>query len=224
MIRFADLSLILLCGMTVAAHAAESPTVLALGDSITAGGGSSFVCYRQVLVPELKKRGTSVRFIGPNEDAASRHAGYGGRSTADLRSMAKSVYQQYPADLVLLHSGHNSFAKNEPVPGIIRDTETMIKDMHSINPRVTVLLAQVIPSGKLPKYSYIPALNKELASLSERLTQQGYRVVLVNQADGFDWNTDTVADRVHPNQSGARKMADKWLAALLPIIEAGGRR
>lgn len=194
-----------------------SSTILALGDSITEGA-EYFVCYRQVMLPELKERGIAAEFIGPRKDATSAHAGYSGKNTHYLRSILDEVYRQHPADIVLLHSGHNSFSRDEPVPGIVCDTRAIIESLERINPDVMVLLAQVIPSGKLPKYSYIPELNRELELLAEELSARGSAVVLVNQADGFDWKSDTVEDRVHPNASGARKMAAKWIAALEPIL------
>ncbi len=201
--------------MCVAADPDEKTTILALGDSITAGG-KSFTCYREVLVPALKNN--AVEFIGPVEGSISRHAGYGGKNTAFLRSKIQEIYKEFPADIILIHAGHNCFAENEPVPGIIADTEAIIRTIHDINPRSIVLLAQVIPSGKLPKYSYIPKLNQELAGLSEQLQQDALKVVLVDQATGFDWEIDTVGDRVHPSQSGAKKMAAQWLDALQPLM------
>ena len=196
--------------------AAEVTTILTLGDSITEGG-KSFVCYREVLVPELKKRGTEFEFVGPKKDKASSHAGYGGKNTHYLLSISKDLFSAHPADIVMIHSGHNSFSKVKPVPGIIRDTEAIIVNARAANPEVTILLAQVIPAGKLPKYSYIPELNRELASLTGRLSKRGYDIVVVDQADGFDWKTDTVSDMVHPNAAGAKKMADKWMEALLAL-------
>jgi hypothetical protein len=82
-------------------------TILPLGDSITAGG-KTFTVYRQALVPVLTKRGFDVRFVGPNKDKTSAHAGYGGRNTAALLKMIDKIYEQHPADIVLLHSGHNN--------------------------------------------------------------------------------------------------------------------
>lgn len=216
--RFFTLSLIGACGAltSTASFAAES-TILCLGDSITQGGGS-FVSYREILAPALAARNVSVQFIGPNKDAVSAHAGFGGKSTADLLKMSKEIYEKYPADIVLIHSGHNSFSENKPVAGIVRDTEAIMANMRAINPKVKFLLAQVIPSGKLPKYSYIPELNTELAILAKRMADEGTDITLVNQAEGFKWETDTIADHVHPNRAGASKMADKWLAALLPLL------
>jgi lysophospholipase L1-like esterase len=55
---------------------------------------------------------------------------------------------------------------------------------------------------------------------AKRLAERGCNIILVNQAEGFDWETDTVKDHVHPNASGAKKMAAKWMEALLPLIKA----
>ncbi len=210
------LSLVLMAAAVVGVSAGEL-TVLPLGDSITEGG-ASFTCYRQVLVPELKKRGARVRFVGPRQDQVSAHAGYGGKNANHLRGIIESVYTRFPADVVLLHAGHNCFSEDEPVAGIVEDTGAIIATIRAINPEAIILLAQVIPAGKLPKYDYLPALNRELAVLAERLDSDRSPVILVNQAEGFDWRTDTVADRVHPNGNGAAKMAEKWLEALLPLL------
>ncbi len=195
----------------------EPVSILALGDSITQGG-KTYVSYRQALIPELRKKKVAFEFIGPEEDAASAHAGYGGKSTNRLLGMTKKIYSKYPADIVMIHSGHNSFSKNKPIPGIIRDTQAIIDTIRKINPKVTILLAQVIPAGKLPKYAYIPELNKELDSLATRLTKRGYHIVLVDQEAGFNWKKDTIKDKVHPNANGAKKMAEKWAEALLPLL------
>ena len=217
MFNFWKICVIALWTAGLSSRAGETPTILAIGDSITQGG-KSFVCYRQVLIPELRKRNVAFEFIGPRKDATSRHAGYGGRNTKYLLGISKQVYRQYPADIVMIHLGHNNFSKDKPVTGIVRDTEAIIDTIKEINPSATILLAQVIPAGKLPKYSYLPKLNKELESLALRLTKRGDTIVLVNHADGFDWKTDTVDDKVHPNTTGAKKMADKWMEALLPLL------
>ena len=202
-----------------AADQPEAVTILSLGDSITAGS-SGFSTYREFLVPALREQGFNVRFIGPNEDAHSRHAGYGGRNSRAIRSVVESAYKEYRADIVLLHSGHNSFSENKPIPGIVADTQAMIEHIHEVNPEATVLLAQVIPAGKLPKYEYIPELNDALGKLAEQLRKDGLNVVLVDQEAGFDWKTDTIGDKVHPNAGGARKMSAKWMEALEPILKA----
>ncbi|MDF1751552.1 MAG: GDSL-type esterase/lipase family protein [Verrucomicrobiales bacterium] len=196
--------------------AKDTITILPLGDSITQGG-STFTCYREILAPQFRTEKRPFKFIGPNRDSTSAHAGFGGKNTHYLANISEEIYRKYPADIVMIHSGHNSFSKDLPVPGIISDTKRIIENIRDINPEVTILLAQVIPAGKLPKYSYIPELNREFKKLAEQMKDQRSVIVLVDQSDGFDWKTDTIADKVHPNQKGAEKMAARWMEALLPL-------
>ena len=64
----------------------------------------------------------------------------------------------------------------------------------------------MIPSGKLPKYSYIPELNEKIAEMVAGLNSG--QVFLVNQAQGFNWQDYTVHDKVHPNKAGAGEDGD----------------
>ena len=200
----------------------EKPvTIMPLGDSITEGG-ASFCCYRLPLWEKLRTGGYLVDYVGtrsgPSRIGPLRHEGYGGKTVEFLAANIERLYRANPADIVLLHAGHNHFAEQKPIEGILAATEKIVTTVHAIRPEATVLVAQVIPSGKLPKYSYIPELNARLAGLVQRLVQSGQRVALVNQAKGFDWRTDTVSDLVHPNARGAEKMAARWYEALVKTL------
>ncbi len=196
-------------------------TVLCLGDSITACSGP-FGCYRVALARLVAENGLHIRFVGAHESDSPfgklRHEGYGGHTTEFLAENMERLYSANPADIILLHSGHNHFVEEHPVPGILKATERIIATARRINPRVIVMLAQVIPSGKLPKYSYLPELNAELAPLAKRLDRPCQPVILVDQASGFDPVRDTVDDLVHPNEQGAAKIAQRWYAALTAEI------
>jgi lysophospholipase L1-like esterase len=75
-----------------------------------------------------------------------------------------------------------------------------------------VFIAQVTPSGKLPKYSYIPELNRRIAEMVTGGAD--HHLFLVDMATGHDWRTMTIHDRVHPNQKGAKRMAKRWFKAI----------
>lgn len=77
-----------------------------------------------------------------------------------------------------------------------------------------IFIAQVITSGKLAKYSYIPELNKQIYHLVEQLKIKGLPVKIVNQAKGFNWKIHCLTDKVHPNIKGAEVMADTWFNAI----------
>ena len=196
--------------------------IMPVGDSITEGG-RTFACYRYPLWEKLCAAGYLVDYVGSRTSESRigplQHEGYGGKNAEFLAANVGKRFREHPADIVLLHAGHNHTVEEQPVPKIITATESMIATFRTANPQVTVLLAQVIPSGKLPKYSYLPALNDELAKVAARLNTPQQRIVLVNQAEGFDWTTDTIEDKVHPNARGAEKMAARWFAALTNVME-----
>lgn len=191
--------------------------IMPVGDSITQGG-EKFTNYRYLLWKKLADSGYRIEYVGSRKGDSPvgplSHEGYGGGTAEFLAGIIGNNFQKHPADIVLIHAGHNHFVDQKPVPGIITATETIIADIRQTNPQVCVLLAQVITSGKLPKYSYIPELNESLEQLANRLNTPAQPVLLVNQADGFDWREDTVSDKVHPNAQGAGKMASHWFQAL----------
>lgn len=200
-------------------------TLMPLGDSITEGG-EGFQVYRYPLMEKLLGAGYRVAYVGSKTTqplpgsplGALPHEGYAGKNLAFIRERFESSYRAHPADILLVHAGHNQFADQKPVPGMLADTRALVATARSINPGVIVLLGQVIPSGKLPKYSYIPDFNRALAALAAELDTPAQRVILVDHAAGFDWKTDTVADLVHPNARGAEKMASRWFEALKKIL------
>ncbi len=197
-------------------------TIMPLGDSITAGPLS----YRAKLLKLLKDADYGVQYEGsqaggnPNYPELGNldHEGYGGKTIQFLVEHIKEVYPVYGSDIVLLHAGHNQFADQGPVPGVVESTRQIIEYVRSVNPNVVVMLAQVIPSGKLPKYSYIPELNEELGKLAAEMDTPAQRVAIVNMAEGWDWRADTTDDLVHPTREGGEKMAQKWFGALVKVL------
>ncbi len=126
------------------------------------------------------------------------------------------MYRCYPADIVLIHGGHNHFVEQQPVAGIVQAHRTIIDKILAINPTAVVFVAQVIESGKLPKYSYIPNLNEALSGMVRDYGTDRVRIVPVGK--GFDWHTDAIDDHVHPNAAGAAIMAGNWYDAILPCV------
>lgn len=196
--------------------------IMPVGDSITQGG-ATFSNWRYGLWEKLYTAGYLIEYVGsrkgPSRIGDLNHEGYGGKNSGFLAATVPGNFKKHPADIVLLHAGHNQFADQKPVPQILKDTEALIEGFRAVNPKVIILLAQPITSGKLPKYAYIPELNTELVPLAKRLDRPDSRVIIVPQGDGFDPTKDAVADLVHPNASGAAKMADKWFAALVKVME-----
>ena len=195
-------------------------SVMGLGDSITQGG-ESFQCYLFPLWEKLFTAGYSFDFIGPNASKCRigtlSNSGFGGKNAEFLDAHIDSIYQKYPADFVLLHAGHNHFNTENPIEGIVKAQESIVQKILKINPDAKILIAKVITSGKLPKYSYIPGLNKAITKMVRQMNSKN--VILVDQAKGFDWEKHTISDKVHPDSAGGEKMAEVWFSALKKVLK-----
>jgi len=217
------LATLLLASVLGAAEPPAPRRIMAVGDSITQGGGATYATYRVVLAAKLRAAGVRFEFVGsqvtPTPQGPLRHEGYGGKNAEFLAGILGSKLAAAPADILMIQAGHNHFAEEKPIPGIVAATRAMVAAARQRNPQVVVLIAQVTPAGKLPKYSYIPELNLALAALAGELDRPGQRVVSVDLATGFDVAADTIADRVHPNARGAEKIAQRWAEVLIPLLK-----
>lgn len=215
-----------LCFLLLAAMASAAETnrwrIMPVGDSITEG--SRDVSYRYPLYKKLAAAGFQFEFVGTRMTGSPvgplRHEGYSGKTVEFLASKVPASLREQVPDMVLVHAGHNHFTQEHPIPGMIAATESLIQSCRSANSNVVILLAKVIPSGKLPKYAYLADLNEALGALAKRLSSPAQPILVVDAAAGFDWHTDTMADRVHPNSRGAQKMADAWFAAMTNFLLA----
>lgn len=193
--------------------------IMGIGDSITEGG-VTFTSYMEPLAHLLDESGFDYEFVGVREGFSAgihyRHAAFGGRNTEFIAERIDSIYRACPADIVLIHSGHNHFIKEKPVQGIVEAHRSIIQKIKEINPKVVVLVAGVINSGKLPKYSYLSDLNYELERMVSDMHDAHIRYVFVG--DGFDWRIHAIEDKVHPNMPGAYVMACNWYKVLNQIL------
>ena len=213
------LCLCLACGLSAAEATANR--IMVVGDSITQGG-KTFAAYRIPLAAKLQAAGVRFVFVGSQKTDTPQgplwHEGYGGKNAEFLATILEARLKANPANVLMLQAGHNHFIEEKPVAGIVAAHREMITTARRLNPKSIVFVAQVIPSGKLPKYSYIPELNLALAALVKELHRPEQPVYLVDLATGFDPAKDTIADLVHPNTAGAEKIAQRWSEALTKAL------
>lgn len=218
--RNSVLILFILSCLTLMAGQQKRFTVMGFGDSITEGG-KGFQTYLYPLWERLFSAGYEFDFIGPNESECRigklAHCGFKGRNAEFLEHITESVYSKYPADFVLIHAGHNYHADEKPVERIIKSYRSIIHKVLQSNPHAHILLATAVESGKLPKYSYIPQLNRAIFHFVEDLHSP--HVTLVDMNAGFDWRTMTIADKVHPNKLGRDYMGEVWFKAMKPLLK-----
>jgi len=189
--------------------------IMPLGDAITAGstdGTNVTPGYRRALRRALADEGYAVEFVGSQSAPPDRHEGHLGSevTTAYVAANVEGWLDANPADVVLLYAGTQDFVGG----GDAANSHARIGDILSAidawsssrGQPVTVLLAKII--DQWPPNPGISAFNGLLSARSDP-----GKVIVVDQHEALDYPAD-LADGVHPDSDGYRKMADVWRAAL----------
>lgn len=129
----------------------QTISIMPLGDSITGSPG----CWRSVLWNKLKRNDYSgIDFVGTMKSVPcghqfdGDHEGYRGLKVTDAARTAKFVptFKANRPDIVLMHFGTNDIWRLRPGPRPILDAyTTILEQLRAANPRVTLLVAQLIP-------------------------------------------------------------------------------
>ena len=202
-------------------------SICCVGDSITEGANSASAAnkwtYRTYLAEVLAKAGFGNvdwkgSHVSPHSGNGLPNEGWSGQNAEQVASKYIANAEDDRADVLMLHAGHNYDATQQSESAIIAAATNaharIIAAARGQKPNVTVLYAKVITSEKLPKYSYIPALNNAIGELAAELTTASSPVIAVDLADGWNPAKHCIGDKVHPSASGARLMAERWFAAL----------
>ncbi len=219
----------------------EAIRIMPLGNSITEGT-STKESYRFHLDAMLRKAGYHFDFVGSlkkhqnnGKDPESYeydldHEGHWAREADWLLPRVHGFAEEANPDMVLLHIGtndinHESGTPEEVTDRTVEDISGIIDSLRDVNPNVSVLLAKIIPTtaNEIPNANdVIDMLNAKLETLVEEMKTEESLVYLVDQNTGFDTNSDMV-DPYHPNESGAKKMAEVWLSAIEEVMDTSGQ-
>jgi len=206
--------------------------VMPFGDSVT---GST--CYPQVLSKVLIAGGhTNFQFIGTVTNNCGNgtpsvktegHGGYGAtylpmdsmRPKCTKQPQGCGSYAELQAwaaekpDMVLMHYATNDCWDGEPTALILSSWQAILAEFRKQNPNVIFFISKIIPLAPAPQNAV--ALNAMVtpawAAANATPTSPVY---IIDHWTGFDDATDTV-DGVHPNASGAMKMATASYNALV---------
>jgi lysophospholipase L1-like esterase len=199
--------------------------VMPLGDSITGSPG----CWRALLWQSLQNAGrTSVDFVGtlpaqgcgfPYDGENEGHGGALVTAVADQNQLPPWLAATRP-DVVLMHFGTNDVWSNRSTATILGAYTKLVEQMRAGNPRMKVLVAQILPmapSGCPECAQRVVDLNAAIPAWAAATSTTASPVTVVDQWTGFNTTTDT-GDGVHPNDSGIRKIADRWYPALTAAL------
>ena len=183
-------------------------TIVALGDSLTAGFGlSRKQAYPALLAEKMRAAGYQFEII---------NAGASGDTTAGgLRRLPAILRAHHKIDILILELGINDAFRGVDLGQIRDNLQAIIDQTRARHPETAIVVAGM----QLPGYSsedYVSAFGAMFASVAKK-----------NRATLIPFFLEGVAgnpalnqwDRVHPNAAGQRVLAENVWRALEPMLE-----
>ncbi|MEU8203335.1 FG-GAP-like repeat-containing protein [Streptosporangium sp. NPDC049046] len=202
--------------------------VMPLGDSIThgVGGTPGGVGYRGRLWDLLQDDANAIDFVGSVDSGHGNipdtdHEGHPSWRISRLDSLASEcVIARYRPNVVVLHIGTNDLANDEePETAHIR-LSRLVDRITDIAPLTTVLVSSLVPAKDEWDNTLIARYNVRLPTIVNNLRAEGKRVRLVNNG-ALGVTTADLADSLHPNNDGYRKMANAYHNAIKAAMNEG---
>jgi hypothetical protein len=203
-------------------HFAGTANILVLGSSNELGS-----CWRAFLWQKLHAAGiTNFHYVGGTKaGAACGVPGYetnleaqGGWVIENISAAQwLTIFKNDQPDIVLEHNGGADLLQGHPYGNVIKAYTLAVQQARMVNPHVIYLAAQHTPQR--PDNADVMAMNAAMIPWSAGITTSDSPVQLVDLWTGIDMNTDMGGDGVHLNDMGSQKVADRWFAALQPILK-----
>jgi Ca2+-binding RTX toxin-like protein len=219
----------------------ESPTIMPMGDSITAGVHTVDPipgAYRIQLWDQLAKNNLTVDFVGsqsnglenglPDED----HEGYSGQRISFFTNLVNAgVFTTNPTDILLLMAGAND-ANADPALGItdvvdsmFQRLSTLLQRIQSLSPNTKVLLSSITPrdpsNTDSVKVQRVEEFNARLPGFIDNQVTLGRNVMFVDAGGNLEVS-DLNSDGLHPSQDGYNKLGNAWYNALVEQEQVSG--
>ncbi|KAF1832870.1 SGNH hydrolase [Decorospora gaudefroyi] len=189
---------------TASAQSADGPIrYMPFGDSIT-----EIICWRSKLWQRLQStEWANVNFVGSGRTENNCRDG-----TYDRDNEGHSGF------LAIDIANRNQLDGNKQVRDIINAFTKLVNTMRTSNPKMKIIVAQIIPMGFGNFNGKIQELNRAIIPWAEGLNKTESPIWVVDQYTGFSGSGD-LRDGVHPNNSGDEKMTKVWYPAIVHAFE-----
>jgi hypothetical protein len=194
--------------------------ILVLGSS-----NETDTCWRAFLWQKLRAAGvTNFDFVGRNNTGPDCGVpGYDKDVEAQSGTIITSFsandfavrFKANPPQIVLVHVGGADARDGVPIPKILSAYSLAVEQARAVNPQVIFFVAQHTP--QVPPTG-ISELNAAIPGWAAQISTAASPVAAVDLFTGIVPATDQ-SDGTHLNAAGSQKVADRWLAVLLPLLK-----
>jgi lysophospholipase L1-like esterase len=119
-------------------------------------------------------------------------------------------------NIILLHIGTNDSGTYSAAQ-MQTDLKGLLDQITTAAPEALVVLAQIVPLG-YGDNAVIKAYNQAIPGIVDAQVAAKKHVTKVDMFTGFTPGTMIGSDKVHPNDSGYTFMAERWYAAIGPLL------
>ncbi|MGZ9934983.1 FG-GAP-like repeat-containing protein [Streptomyces sp. NC-S4] len=194
--------------------------VLPLGDSITDGYQSStYAGYRLQLWQKSQAHPRfRVDFVGSRQSGSapdSDNEAHGATMINDFRGKAGDWVRSAEPDVVLLHHGVNDLDRGTDKANAPARLAAVTDEILAARPGVTVVVMGLIPTSGP---AGVPAFNSAVRRWVSAKAQAGAKVRYV---DAPALASGEMADGLHPNDVGYRKMGDAFFEGVDKAVADG---
>lgn len=201
------------------------PKLMPLGDSITYGvidsriGDRESGGYRTFLWNQLVSNSLSVDFVGsvtsgPSNLGDKNHEGHPGWKIQDIANNINSWLDTYKPDVIPLLIGTND--TNSSASTIAKGLGSLIDQITSRAPNAQLLVSTIPPRNPIKgnaRAIHAAEYNLAIPGVVKSKAAQGKKVSFVDMHG--DLSISDLADGVHPNSTGYKKIGDYWYDAIL---------
>ncbi|MCL2186180.1 MAG: GDSL-type esterase/lipase family protein [Treponema sp.] len=195
----------------------ETPTLVVLGDSFTAGYGA--------VIPREDDREKSVpAFLQSKINIPIINAGVSGDTTAQGLERVASDVLPYNPRIVIIELGANDLFKNVPYAATQENLQKII-DMVNDNKRKIFLVKfytepiarEMLSFFNIVNYDDQTSVINQYENLFNTLASSN-KVELINDIWSGVWGIH-MSDHIHPNENGYKIMADNYFNAIQPYLK-----
>ena len=196
---------------TESAQADDRAAILFLGTSLTAGLGLPIEqSYPHIVGDSIDARGLPYRIV---------NAGVSGETSAGALRRIDWILSQ-PFEVLLLETGANDMLQGGRADLLEDNLQSIIDRVRSARPETTIILAGMRAMPNLgPEYV------AEFEAVYPRVADRNGLLLIPFLLDGVAGDPEmNLADGIHPNTDGQRRVAGNVLETLLPVLEEGALR
>ena len=216
----------------------SNPTIMPLGDSITAGEhsiGAVPGSYRIQLWERFQSDGLTVDFVGSQSNGPASlgdkdHEGHRSWKISKIRSnlVEQGLFQQYPSDVILLMIGTNDINSGNSVSQIIANLEQLIDQINAESPNSHLVVSSIppveAPRGDASEMQRINDYNAEMENLVATKATAGYNIYFADAGGSLtvDDINGELGDGLHPTEEGYNKLGNAWYDFLVERDQLNG--